>query len=145
LDKVFCQIGDKDEKVRAKKAQILRMPESQRRNELIEVGHLVQSAVEGKNKVTANAMMSKLEAFSPKSKQNKTLGDAMVLNAAFLVDQKKQPAFDQAIEALDIEYGDQLLLKYVGPVPPFNFVEIVIKWNEESAIPKEEVKNVSAG
>src|SRR3989338_8371906 len=25
LDKVFCQIGDKDEKVRAKKAQILRM------------------------------------------------------------------------------------------------------------------------
>ncbi len=130
LDKVFREIGETDEKVRKKKELILNLPEQERRTELIDIGHIVQAAVGGKNERTAKALMEGLEPFAAEAKQNKVLGDAMVLNAAFLVKKGRQEAFDRAVEALDTKYGADLQFKYVGPVPPFNFVEIVIKWAE---------------
>lgn len=131
LDKVFKDIGETDEKVKTKKEKILSMPESQRRNELIDVGHLVQEAVTQKNKGMARLVMEALSPLAVTTRENNTLGDAMVLNAAFLVEKQKVTAFDQAIESLDAKYGNDLQFKYIGPVPPFNFVEIVIKWEEE--------------
>ena len=139
LDKVFREIGETDEKVRKKKEWILSLPEQQRRTELIEIGHLVQAAVQEKNEKTAQALVDELSPLAADVKRNNTLGDAMVLNAAFLVKKERQGAFDQKIDELDSRYGETLQFKYVGPVPPFNFVEIVIKWQEG------ELKNVSTG
>lgn len=133
LDKVFREIGETDEKVRQKKEWILSLPEQQRRTELIDIGHIVQAAVQGKNEKTAKALMAEISPLATKAKENNTLGDAMILNAAFLVAKEKQEAFDRKINELDERYGDMLQLKYVGPVPPFNFVEIVIKWKEASS------------
>lgn len=140
LDKVFREIGETDEKVLGKKELILDLPEQQRRTELIEVGHIVQAAVQDKNKKTAQALMNALTPLAVDIRKNNTLGDAMVLNAAFLVEKKKQEVFDQKINELDSRYGEALHFKYVGPTPAFNFVEIVIQWKEEPG-----VKNVSAG
>lgn len=137
LDRVFREIGETDEQVRKKKELILNLPEQQRRTELIDVGHLVQAAVQKKNEKTAQAFVDELTPLAVNFKKNNTLGDAMVMNTAFLVKKEKQEAFDQKINELDSRYGEALQFKYVGPVPPFNFVEIVIKWQEE--------KNVSAG
>jgi len=54
----------------------------------------------------------------------------MVLNAAFLVDEARQVEFDAAVERLDQEMGKRLIFKYVGPVPPYNFVNIVVTWED---------------
>lgn len=135
LDKVFREIGETDEKVRQKKDLILSLPEQQRRTELIDIGHLVQAAAQEKNEATARTLMNELAPLSSASKRNNTLGDAMVLNAAFLVKHEIVPAFDEKVNALDAKYGETLQFKYVGPVPPFNFVEIVIRWKEKSPHP----------
>lgn len=134
LDKVFREIGETDEKVRQKKEMILSLPEQQRRTELIDIGHIVQTAVQEKNEKTAEALVDELAPLAVDVKQNNTLGDAMILNAAFLVEKEKQGAFDEKVSTLDAKYGEALQLKYVGPVPPFNFVEIVIQWKEEKNV-----------
>jgi hypothetical protein len=52
----------------------------------------------------------------------------MFLNAAFLVDKGREKEFDNRVDELERSYGDRVKFKYVGPVPPFNFVNIVVKW-----------------
>lgn len=144
LDGIFREIGASNETVRREKEQILSLPPEKRRAELIEIGHRVQRALEEEREVTAEALMEALTPLAVETKRNKTLGDAMVLNAAFLVEKARQQAFDRAVERLDQQYGARLHSKYVGPVPPFNFVEIVIEWRSQRA-PRGESRHVSAG
>ena len=56
----------------------------------------------------------------------------MVVNAAFLVDRgrEREEEFDRQVRKLDEELGHRCLFKYVGPVPPYNFVNIVVNWQE---------------
>jgi hypothetical protein len=54
----------------------------------------------------------------------------MVLNAAFLLSRANGPAMDEAVKRLDEEFRDRLMFKYVGPVPPYNFVNIVVNLKE---------------
>ena len=52
----------------------------------------------------------------------------MVTNSAFLIDRGKESDFDQAVDRIDKNFGDQIKIKYIGPVPPNNFVELTVKW-----------------
>jgi hypothetical protein len=53
----------------------------------------------------------------------------MVINAAYLVEQPVEPELDAAVRAMDAELGRRFRFKYVGPVPPYNFVNIVVNWD----------------
>ncbi len=50
----------------------------------------------------------------------------MILNAAFLIQEVKEPEFDEAVNELDKKYGDIMTFKYVGTLPPYNFVNLSI-------------------
>lgn len=54
--------------------------------------------------------------------------DLLVFNAAFLLKREDEPALFARVEALDADYGEALTLKYVGPVPPYNFVNTRLSW-----------------
>ena len=47
-----------------------------------------------------------------------------ILNVAFLIDTANEAAFDAAIQQLDAAQNGRIQFKYVGPVPPYNFVNI---------------------
>jgi len=57
---------------------------------------------------------------------NNTYGERMIINAAFLVEDNREVEFDQKIQELDAEYGERVKFKYVGTLPPFNFVNLII-------------------
>jgi hypothetical protein len=57
---------------------------------------------------------------------NKTIGDEMFMNAAFLVGQGREREFDNVMDDLSEEYGRGIRFLYSGPLPVFNFVNIVI-------------------
>jgi hypothetical protein len=59
---------------------------------------------------------------------NPTIADHMVVNAAFLITRARETEFDAAIRALDAEMGRRLLIKCVGPVAPYNFVNVTMRW-----------------
>jgi hypothetical protein len=48
-----------------------------------------------------------------------------------LVDKDREQACDEVVRNLDEELGERMVLKYTGPIPPFNFCEIVVTWDEE--------------
>ena len=50
----------------------------------------------------------------------------MILSSAFLVKKEKVEEFDQKVEELMKEYENRIKLIYVGPIPPFNFVSLVL-------------------
>ncbi|MBI2336724.1 MAG: GvpL/GvpF family gas vesicle protein [Deltaproteobacteria bacterium] len=146
LDRIFREIGETDEKILEKKKKILLQTEAERRIELVDIGHWVQTAIQQKNQAMVDALMAELVPLATRSKKNNTLGDAMILNAAFLLKKGVEPALSAKVLSLDEKYKGLLQFKYVGPVPPFNFVEIVIKWREEpSHATVQGEKNVSVG
>ena len=55
----------------------------------------------------------------------------MLLNAAFLVDRSQEPAFDARVHGLAQAQAGRLIFQYVGPLPPYNFVDIELQWEEE--------------
>ena len=59
-------------------------------------------------------------------KINNTYGERMIMNAAFLVEKVKEASFDQKVNELADQYTDKMTFKYVGTLPPFNFVNIEI-------------------
>jgi hypothetical protein len=96
--------------------------------ERIQLGEAVEKALHQIRLRDEEAILSRLRPFSHKTKTNKIVSDRMVLNAAFLVDRENGPAMDDAVKHLDEEFNDRLMFKYVGPVPPYNFVNIVVNW-----------------
>lgn len=126
LDEVFAKLETESEKIKEAKEKVLKLPDHQRRASLIDVGHVVKEALEEKNGATADLLMSLLIPLACEHKKNDVLGDMNIMNAAFLVEAKKQAGFDERINAVVAQHESQIQFKYVGPIPPFNFVEIVI-------------------
>jgi hypothetical protein len=55
----------------------------------------------------------------------------MILNGAFLVSRDREPDFDAAVKEIDARY-ENLIFKYTGPWPPYNFVNIRLKLERAS-------------
>jgi hypothetical protein len=58
------------------------------------------------------------------SRHNKLVGEAMLLNAAFLVESSGQEEFEAALTRLAEKYGDRLHFQDSGPWPIYNFVVV---------------------
>ena len=61
------------------------------------------------------------------SRSNKVIGDRMILNAAFLVERAHERSFDEKVKDISRRYEEMLTLKYTGPWPPYNYVNIKLK------------------
>src|SRR5215510_5482539 len=96
--------------------------------ERIRLGEEVESALAQKRTRDEEAILARIRPLVHKTRTNKIVSDRMVVNAAFLVDRRNGPQVDDAVRRLDEEFSDRLMFKYVGPVPPYNFVNIVVDW-----------------
>ena len=94
----------------------------------VRLGEMVKDALEACKEQKEQSILGPLEGLWVEKKLNDHFGDQMITNAAFLVEKKKEKAFDLAVEKVTEQYVGKMTLKYVGPIPPCNFVEIVVKW-----------------
>ncbi|MEW6375293.1 MAG: GvpL/GvpF family gas vesicle protein [Thermodesulfobacteriota bacterium] len=92
----------------------------------LEVGKLVEEALKEKKDKEAEKIIESLRRTTFNHKINKTIGEEMFINAAFLVDRGREKEFDNIMEDISEEYKDRIKFLYAGPLPPFNFVNIVI-------------------
>lgn len=139
LDKILANLPHEDERLKTAKENILKLSDRESHSALIEIGHIVKEALEKKNEKTADTLMEALIPYSAQHKRNNVLGDMNILNGAFLVEESKQEKFDAVVNDLVTKYESEIQLKYVGPTPPFNFIEIVIRWADKSVEGKKEV------
>jgi hypothetical protein len=94
--------------------------------ERIEIGRLVKESLEEKRQADAEELVDRLRRSSYDYRLNKTIGDEMFMNAAFLVGRGREREFDNVMDDLSEEHEGTVRFLYSGPLPVFNFVDIVI-------------------
>jgi len=126
-DLMFREILGEDENVRSLREQVLAQPGEAAHEARVELGRLVTEALERRRTTMSNRILDALRPQAVDVEVQRQLSENMVLNAAFLVERSALDAFDEAVSAIAVR-GDAGLLnfKYVGPLPPYSFVKIVV-------------------
>jgi hypothetical protein len=94
----------------------------------IRLGELVEAELKARRVQDAESILERLRPLAEKTQVNATFADHMVVNAAFLIARTREVEFDAAVRLLDAEMGHRLLTKCVGPVAPYNFVNVHMRW-----------------
>ena len=89
-------------------------------------GAAVDAALERRQRQCTAEVLRRLRDVCVASRSNETVGDRMVLNAAFLVQRSRAAVFDQRIQAIAKDF-DEFTFQFTGPWPPYNFVAIRLK------------------
>jgi hypothetical protein len=126
----FDEILSENPSLRELRDRLSERPAEQTYYDRIALGEMIEKALAQKRMQCAERILSRLRPLARHTRMNDVITDRMVLNAAFLIEAGRQPDFDEVIQTLDEEMGDRLIFKYVGPVAPYNFVNIVVRWDE---------------
>lgn len=128
IETIYEEVVKETPEIRRLRNTLISIPPEKTRSERIMLGEMVKSALDEKKGREWKIIFEALKKFSIDTRMNKVFGDRMVLNAAFLARSEKQKAFDEEVNNLEKRYNGKMSFKYVGPVPPYNFVEIVVAW-----------------
>jgi len=127
---IFQEVVEENPSIRRLRDSLMGRPAEETYYDRIRLGEMVENAMWKKRDGDAEKILTPLRPLVYKTRANKVVTDRMVLNAAFLVDEARQAEFDAAVKRLDEEMGKRFIFKYVGPVPPYNFVNIVVTWED---------------
>ena len=123
MEAIFKEIAKENKDINGAKERIQSDKNIQAK---IEIGKMVEQALAKKKEKEADRIAGSLRRTAFDYKPNKTIGDAMFMNASFLVDKGREKEFDNIMNDLNDEYKDRIKFMYAGPLPVFNFVNIVI-------------------
>lgn len=125
MSAVFDQIANENKSLK-NSSRRLRGKDGQSIRGKASIGRLVKMELDKKKQKQADEIVDTLRRTSYEYKLNKTIGDEMFMNGAFLVDKGREKEFDNMMDDLGDEYRGRIEFLYAGPLPVFNFVNIVI-------------------
>jgi hypothetical protein len=126
-ENIYETILDKYEAIKAAMAKIARRPPDQTHYERMRIGQMVEEALGEEKQSAADDIVETLSPLAAEVKTNNTYGELMIVNAAFFVPKNQEADFDRSVQALGEKYTGTATLKYVGTMPPFNFVTLMIQ------------------
>lgn len=126
---IFQEIVEQNPPIRTLRDSLKSRTAEETFYERIRLGEMIEAAMSKKRDEDYESILVPLRPLVYKTRANKIVTDRMVLNAAFLVDRNREPEFDEVMKQLDAKMGKRMMFKYVGPVPPYNFVNIIIHWD----------------
>ncbi len=132
MGSIYQEIDKEHVELQKIRAEIEKQPDKEDRNlKIDQAGKLVGLALqEKKEKVTAEI----IDAFRKsvfEFKHNKTSGDSMFMNTAFLVNSGREVEIDNIMTDLGTRYENCCDFVYTFPLPIFNFIDLKIfpaKW-----------------
>lgn len=127
---IFAEIVKENPDIDRAKKRLMRKANARINAETVALGEKVRDVLEAKKKQEGKKILSYFKNLAVDQRQNQLYGDRMILNAAFLVRTSQVADFDKMVAKLDAEQHDRWVLKYVGNIPPCNFVEIEIEWEK---------------
>ncbi len=87
----------------------------------IQLGEMVAAALDEKRKREVQELMKVLKRAAVEASLGSTIGDTMVLNAAFLIRKSDFSKFERTLKSLGERHNGRLDFKYSGPLPPYSF------------------------
>ena len=124
---VFQEIIEESDELMTLEKKIVSNSSGKAESESKALASGVKSRLQEKKDKEAENLLGPLRKISVDVRYNKTHGDDMICNAAFLVDRRWEKDFDIRVEELTEAHNDRIRFIYVGPVPPYSFVNIVVK------------------
>jgi hypothetical protein len=130
-ERLFAEVVAENDDIRALRDRLASQVPAATYYERIPLGERVAAAMQRKSAAEAAALLDALEPLAVETRVNENQSDRMLLNAAFLVDKTRIPAFDARVQALAEAQAGRQIFRYVGPLPPYNFVDIRMHRKEE--------------
>ncbi len=125
-DVVFEEILLTNSDIRALKEKIQGLPYEKTYYDRLAIGQMVENALEDEKKKYRKIILEALEPVALEMKESKRFGDRMIVNASFFVDKERESQFDDCVNELGEQYGDKIIFKYVGGIPPYSFVNLLL-------------------
>jgi len=126
MDLIYKEIVEENKEIRKAKGQIQKRAGRKNIQAKMEIGKMVEEALQKKKEKDAEKIADALKTAAFNYKLNKTISDEMFMNAAFLVSKGREKEFDNIMDDLNEEYKDRIKFMYAGPLPVYNFVNIII-------------------
>ncbi len=126
MSSIFKEIDQESKDITGLKKKLNEVNKENKHEIKVEIGKLVEKAIEQKKEDYADEIVGELRYSAIEFKMNKTYGDAMFLNAAFLVTKGHEIEFDNIMDDLSEKFKDKIKFAYTGPLPVFNFANITI-------------------
>lgn len=123
---IYGSILEKYDDIRNLRAKLMNLPVDKTHYQRVKIGEMVAEALKKETENYKNAILNALNPLSEDVKVNDNYGEMMILNAAFLIKNTTEPAFDKVVNDLSEQYGQFMTFKYVGTLPLYNFVNLVI-------------------
>jgi hypothetical protein len=123
---IYKDILEKYEDIRLLKEKIATLAPEKSQYPRMEIGKMVEDALQRERRIVKDDIINALSPLAVEVKTNDTYGELMIINAAFFVGKEKEADFDQQVQQLGDKYREKVTFKYIGPLPPFNFVNISI-------------------
>jgi hypothetical protein len=123
-ERLFAEIAQENDEVRDLRDAIARLPDDVAAAEKITLGQLTEAEIELKSEWEADGVLDILEQHAVDILVSPNLGDTMLLNAAFLVERDREDDFDGAVFGLAEAHAGRLIFTYVGPLPPYSFINL---------------------
>ena len=127
MDAIFKEIVGENEENKVARDKVMAGSGEDIGQDKAAISRRIKLALEEKKAKEREALLQPLRKVSSDFCLNIIHGDDMIMNAVFLVDRGREKEFDSCVEELGVHYGDGIEFKYVGPVPPYSFVNIVVK------------------
>jgi len=129
---IYQEIDREHAELKKIRAEIdLQTETAQRNNRILDAGDIVSHALTDKKEQMAGTIIEAFKRSVFEYKQNRTSGDAMFMNTAFLVNSGREVEFDNIMADLGQRYQENCDFKYSFPLPIFNFIDLKIfpeKW-----------------
>jgi hypothetical protein len=124
---IYPSILAKYEGIRVLKAKLAMLPSDRTHYERMRIGEMVEEALQKEKELVADDILSVLSPLAVEIRTSDTYGPLMILNVAFFVPKCREADFDRQVQALGEKYAENVRFKYVGTMPPFNFVTLAIQ------------------
>ncbi len=126
-DQVIEELKREDEEIHRFNQEITRKHLQSTYLARMQLGRMIDKALVERSAQYVREIYDSLRNVCVASRDNKPIGDKMIMNAAFLIDRQREADFDEAVNKIARKFGDRLNFKYTGPWPPYNFVNIRLK------------------
>ena len=123
---IYESIIEKHDEIKSLRGKLMNLSADKTHYQRMKIGEMVAEALKKETEDYKNIILDVLNPLADDVKINDNYGELMILNAAFLIKNTSEPAFDKAVNDLDEKYGRLMTFKYVGTLPPYNFVNLVI-------------------
>ena len=129
---IFKEIDKTHPELQKIRAEIEKQTNKEKRDQKIaEAGNLVTKALVAKKAEETDLIIDAFRRSVFEYKLNKTSGDSMFMNTAFLVNSGRDIEVDNIMADLGKKYQDRSDFVYTTPLPIFNFIDLKIfpeKW-----------------